>query len=250
VVGVANYGDKNIKPALFSDNDANAVTSALLAQKGTMYKDVQVTTLVNEKATRANIETELVRLQASSTENDVSILFISGHGLTVQDPTTGKSTGNYYFVPYDADFSHDKLIATGVSSGDIDSFIKGSHGKRLIFLDTCFSAAMSEIDMKGLVNLLGSSENGAIVWSSSNGEQESYPVVNEKHGAFTVALLQALHGSADSSAYSSDTRLTQRGLSSWFDNRVPFLSDHKQTPTAWGSGLFGEVSGILAVVPQ
>jgi WD40 repeat protein len=250
VVGVAKYQDRSIPTALYSDLDANAVAAALRAQKGVRYKDVQVIVLTNQKATREAVEEALQDMRVKPTGDDVSLLFFSGHGYKWQDPSNGKQTPDYYFVTSDAHYSQQKIASTALPYEMLEGYVTKALGKKLIFLDTCYSGRVGDNDdTAGLTNLLSRSEGGAMVWSSSTGSQESYPVPSLKHGAFTAALLQALAGKADSYVYTQpDRSITQHALTFWLDNMVPRLSANHQNPTESDVGLSSQAFPILSAV--
>lgn len=250
VVGVANYQDRSIPAALYSDLDANAVATALRAQKGVRYKDVQVVLLTNQKATREAIEEALQEMRVKPTGDDVSLLFFSGHGYKWQDPANGQQTPDYYFVTSDARYSQQKIASTALPYEILEGYLTKALGKKLIFLDTCYSGRVGDNDdTAGLSNLLSRSEGGAMVWSSSTGNEESYPVPSMHHGAFTAALLQALGGKADAYVYTQpDRSITQHALTSWLDVTVPVYSAHHQNPTESDVGLSSRAFPILSAV--
>ncbi|MBI4823467.1 MAG: caspase family protein [Nitrospirae bacterium] len=128
-IGVSKYEDKDLAlnfPAKDAVDFANAVTK----QKGELYREVVVKVLTDEKATKDNILDGLEWLEQEVTSKDVAMLFIAGHG--VNDPT-----GNYYFLPVDAD--SDKLKRTGVVFSEIKTTIASLAGKTIMFVDTCYS---------------------------------------------------------------------------------------------------------------
>src|SRR5262249_45007180 len=146
---------------------------------------------------------------------DVSMLYLSGHGVRRQK-TSGSETQEYYFFPFDTDFSHDHVASTAVGYDLIEKFIKNVHGNKIVFLDTCHAGTMGEQDPMGMVSLLGMAEGGAIVWASSTGTEESIELPEYKHGAFTVALLEAFHG-VQGAPRTGKGRFTQNQLSAWLE---------------------------------
>jgi uncharacterized caspase-like protein len=231
VIGVSKFEDPGVPSLSYADADAQAIASALIAQKGHMYSDVVVKLLTGKQARRAEIEEALAELTREPGTGDVSLLYLSGHGMKYEDPETGRevSSGDYYYIPFDADYTHGKIASTGLGYEEIQKYIAHVAGKKLIFLDTCYAAQFSS-DPAGLVNLLGRSEGGATVWASSTGNEVSIELDSLKHGVFTAAILDALHGRADQYYY-TDRRITTSALSLWLDRDVPALSANHQTPS-------------------
>ena len=56
-------------------------------------------TLIDEQATKANIEKELQSLQEQTRALDVSVFFFSGHGATEESDPSGR----FYLFPVDGD---------------------------------------------------------------------------------------------------------------------------------------------------
>lgn len=245
VVGVSAYRDPVIHDLNFSDDDARAIAAVLQKQKGTVYTDVVVKTLVDDKATRAEIVEQLSWLTDKPTENDVSILYMSGHGLRRPKGATQDDGDEYFFAPHDLDWAGRRIASTGVSFAEIQRYVARVKGRKLIFLDSCHSGQMGEQDTIGLVNSFGRG-SGAVVWASSTGNQLSFERPEWKNGAFTLALLDAFYGRAPPSYRRTTGRFTQRQLSTWLDERVSQLTGGAQTPSPVDySGAAFEVGAVV-----
>ena len=88
--------------------------------------------------TTANIEKQLLLLKQAKA-NDTVVLFISGHG----DSNDKERSGIYRFFASDTHFGtggHDFEPGTFVPWPDIDNALNGAYGRKLLFVDTCFSS--------------------------------------------------------------------------------------------------------------
>jgi WD40 repeat protein len=198
VIGISDYENPGaqLDDLEYADDDAVEVSAILRSQQNNnLYASANVRPLVNGQATRARILETLRWLRDAPTENDISIVYIAGHGLNDWAPgqsDTETRAGDYYFLPYEARVS--QLVSTGVAGDSILRLLRQTKGVRLLFFDTCQSG---NVDNAGLVNLL-SDGTGAIVYSSSAANTPSYESSQwGGHGAFTSAFLNGISGSAD-----------------------------------------------------
>jgi caspase domain-containing protein len=223
VVGVSDYSD----PALrlqYAAKDARDFAAALQAQKGLYYADVQIHPLVDREVTRASVIEALQWLEKSAPgPNDVSVLFLAGHGFTDEKQT-------YLFYPSDATDGDQR--AKGVSETDIRKTLQDLQGKILWFLDTCSAGSATKrppVDMNVLINGASASENGGIVvFASSTGRQVSVESGDWGNGAFTKAIIEGIKlGKAD---LLGDGNITTSSLDTFLEHRVRMLTEEKQTP--------------------
>jgi WD40 repeat protein len=225
-VGVSAYANPDYRLA-YAAKDARDLAAALEAQKGGVYRDVELKVLADADATKDDILDGLDWIQRQTTGKDVAIMFFSGHGIN-------DASQNYYFLPVGTNL--DSLKRTGVPFSDITTTVSAIAGKVLFFIDTCHSgnlmkgrkAAGAERDIVAVVNELASAENGAVVFASSTGNQYSYEDPSWGNGAFTKALIEGLSGQA---AYGSGNRVTVNMLDLYISERVKALTGGKQTPT-------------------
>ncbi len=240
-VGVSNYQHKDIPKLSLPAKDASDFATAMLRQKGRLYRDVEVKIITEADASRDNVVDGLDWLQKQTTQNDMAMLFVAGHG--VNDPSLG-----YTFLPWNAD--PDKLKRTGITMADISSTLRNLTGKGVAFLDTCHSgnvlgpnrrAAFN--DLSGVINDLASADNGVVVFSSSTGRQFSLEDPAWGNGAFTKALIEGLEGKA---AYQGDGRITHDMLGLYVSERVKALTRGQQSPVKQSPG--GVADFPLAVV--
>jgi WD40 repeat protein len=217
-IGVDKFGDKAGGLKLdYAAEDAHDVATALLeSQKGTvgkpsLYADVQVNYLQNEKASKTAIEAALddiaQRMANSGPDQDVAVILLSSHGEMID--------GQFYLIPYDIDIgAPNKIVGSALSAIDFARKVQtiASHGKVLLLLDACHSGAVgpgrlaSNPDAKVLRDAMNM--EGVTVLTSSSRNESSLELPDWQHGAFTKAFLDALAGAADSKGIVRLTALT------------------------------------------
>ena len=124
LVGVTNYDDKELNDIHFGARDAEGMAEALERQKGGLYADVQ-TKIVdyptrNDLAgkvigppTRDSVFKGLYWLKHAATDNDLVVVFLSGHGYRdFSDPKQG-----FWFLTREA--KTDELPTTAISGDDL-----------------------------------------------------------------------------------------------------------------------------------
>jgi hypothetical protein len=224
-IGVAEYTDEALRLNYPAD-DARGFAAALQKQKGGLYSDVEVRTLVDKDATRANVLEALDWLDGAVTSRDIGMVLIAGHGLTDEK-------GHYWFLPADA--APKRLVATAVSQEDIRREMSAIAGKAMLFLDTCHANRAvavrgfgpAGVDVASLVNDFAKTENGLITFAASQGAELSQESPAWGHGAFSLALIEGIEGKADLLHKGS---ITVSALDAYIANRVKDLTEGHQHP--------------------
>ena len=167
VVGVSDYSDPAMK-LTYAAKDARDFDKALKGQKGAYYVDVETHLLTDHEVTRSSIIDGLAWLKTMATNpNDVSVVFLAGHGLTDEKLA-------YWFFPSDATGSDDVHVK-GISQDEVRQSLTKLSGKVLWFLDTCHAGSAGKrppVDINVLVNTVTSAENGGIVvYAASRGQK-------------------------------------------------------------------------------
>lgn len=195
VVGVSKYRDPKIPSLDLADKDAKAFGDFLKGQDK-MFKEVRVTLLLDEKATKSEVEKHLYYKLPKAGKNDTIILFFSGHG--AYDPLRPK---DFLFLTYDAEPEY--LGTTAVKMSGLE-FLKGIEAERvLIIADACHSGGFSEMKPKARASSLKTfiqevrSSSGRAIITSGKEEQLSWEVPNLKESVFTHNLIEGLKGKAD-----------------------------------------------------
>lgn len=221
-IGVSDYDKPGLKLNLAA-KDARDFTTSLQKQKGLLYGDVVVRLLTDKDATKDNILDGLDWLKTQTTNKDVAILFLAGHGIN-------DNIGTFYFLPVGAD--PDKISRTCLMFAEIKNTVTATAGKIIVFADACHSGNIMggrrAVDVNGLVNELSSAENGAIVFTSSTGKQYSMEDPSWGNGAFTKALVEGINGKADIFKNGS---ITIKSLDAYTAQRVKELTKGQQSPT-------------------
>jgi hypothetical protein len=221
-IGVSKYENKDLT-LQYAAKDASDFAASFLLQKGGLYRDVVVKVLTDEKATRDEIIDGFDWISKETTNKDVALVFLAGHGIN-------DSGGVYYFLPVNANL--ERLRRTGVPFTEMKNTVASLAGKTILFIDTCHAgnvmgARAVAPDITGVVNELASAENGAVVFASSTGKQYSFEDPNWGNGAFTKAAVEGIEGKAD---YMGKGRITINMLDLYISERVKELTKGKQTP--------------------
>jgi hypothetical protein len=224
-VGVAKYQDASLN-LTFPAKDASDFTTFWQGQKNRLFREVEVTRLTNEQATRDNIMDGLDWLQKQVTQKDLAVAFFAGHGMN--DPNTGL----FYFLPYNANM--DAVKRTMVANVDITTTLDSLAGKRILFLDACHSANVSgHTRIRGLVDInavrkeMEAAGQGTLVFAAASGRQGAQEDEKWGNGAFTKSVLEALNGQADTR---KTGRVTVSMLNAYITERVKELTGGSQTP--------------------
>ena len=195
VVGVSKYRDPKIPKLGLSDKDAKAFGDFLKSQNS-IFKETQVTSLLNEKATKAEVEKYLYYTLPKAGKEDTIILFFSGHGAF--DPIRPTE---FLFLPYDAETEY--LSTSGVKMSGLD-FLKGVSAERvLVVSDACYAGGFSEMKPKSIAPSVDlflqefRNSSGRAIITSSKDKQISWEVPELKNSVFTHYLLEGLRGKAD-----------------------------------------------------
>lgn len=229
-VGVSDYKDAALQLD-FADKDAQAV-QALLAEEQHLFKQVHITALLNEQATKRNIQHAVAAIAAKAQPQDVFIWYLAGHGTAKQ--------GDYYFISQEATYTnHNALLANSLSHDFLQQRLtEVSARKTVMIIDACESGSLAaarnpfgnrgksrgDLEVKTALDRLMRA-TGSVVFASA-GEQQMALEGYEGHGVFTYALLAALGGKAD---YDSDGQVSTTELSSYLNQAVPAL-----TKRLWG----------------
>ena len=195
-------------------------------QKGKLYKDVVVRVHTDEQATRDNVMDDLEWIQRQATQHDMVIVFFAGHGIN------DMVTGNYYFLPFDANM--EAVKRTMIPGSEIHYTLSRLTGTRLLFMDTCHAGnvtgagARGVPDMRQFLQDLKDGGQGLVVITSSRPGQKSQEHPSWNNGAFTKALVEGINGKA-----SRDRQgfVTFTALDAYITQRVKELTKGTQAPT-------------------
>ena len=146
-IGISKYKDHHIRALKVSHLDA-AVMGLVMKEQGNLNG---VATLINENATRSNIEKAFRELKLRTNPGDEIIIYWSGHGGTMAD-TDGDEQGDKFdefLVPYDADTG--KIVETVISDDTLGRWVQELDGRKVtIIFDACHAGGAAE--NKGMNN--------------------------------------------------------------------------------------------------
>jgi len=226
-VGVSDYADKQYN-LTFAHSDADSIAEMFATMKGKIFRKVEVKKILNKDATLQNIKIAINWLETQATQKDMVIMFFSSHGAL-------DNKGNLYILPHD--FNPVSLFATGLNIKDITSGVNGTPCKKLIFMDACHSgesgndllefASLKDANLDNIIKEVADAEPGISIMTSSSGKEYSYEKPSWGHGAFTKAILEGLHGSAD---FNKDKMIGFAELNLYVSERVKELTKGKQHP--------------------
>ncbi|NQU03256.1 MAG: caspase family protein [Syntrophaceae bacterium] len=222
-IGVSKYQRQGYSLD-FAHKDAEGIASVLNRQSGKLYGKVHKRILTDENASQDDILDGLDWILKESTQKDLSVIFVAGHGLK-------DDRGNYYFLPHDAD--PDRLRRTGIKWFDFQDVLSSLPSKVIFLVDTCHSGSATGKrrgggDMTEALRELVLAESGVVVMTASTGKESSQERPEWGHGAFTKALIEGLEGKAD---YDGDNTVDVKEIDLFISKRVKALTNGGQHPT-------------------
>ena len=206
-IGVSLYENPRFKLG-WAAKDALDVENALLSQKGNpLYSDVLHHHIVNGEVTAKRILDELKWLNDQGGDDDIRVVFLSGHGGL-------DKFGNYYFyaVNHDpADPAYNDLRWQTLLER-----LTSRNRKAVLIVDTCHAGAVvdgpvadpqarGDVNFDAVLSEMKSKFRGLFTLAASMGTESSWEKKEWQHGAFTKALLEALSdGAAAGKVLSTD----------------------------------------------
>ena len=188
-MGISAYRGERMA-LTFPHKDASDLVSVLSRQAPKFYQQVEVRSLLDGQATREALLDGLQWLADQTTDKDVAMLFMAGHGVSAPD------SGEFYFVPYDGDLSR-PYEQTLVSGAQVRKALAAVPGKAVFFLDACHSGAVipdrltrGPEDVNRFVQELQSAARGVVVFSATTGREVAQEWSEWGNGAFTKALVE------------------------------------------------------------
>jgi hypothetical protein len=219
VIGVAAYSHM---PVLrYTDDDAYRMYAFLKSPEGGALKDEQIRILIDEDATKANITSTMDEIFSQAGENDLVMLYFSGHGLKGS------------FLPIDFDGYNNKI-----HHEEINEIFKNSPAKyKLCIADACHSGSL--FAMKGTVEnalsnyykTLAQAQAGTALIMSSKSEETSLESSGLRQGVFSHFLIRGLKGEADSDGNSV---VTVQELFDFIGGNVRAYTGMRQSPVIKG----------------
>ena len=219
VVGVGMY--EAMKPLRYTDDDAYLMYAFLKSPEGGALADEQIEVLVDERATRANIERALADKLALADGDDIVVFYYSGHGV------------DGYFVPVDFDGANNLL-----SHRRVEQLLERSSAKhKLVLADAChagglLAARSGEASAMRLYEAFANSDGGTALLLSSRSEEVSLESQGLRSGVFSHYLMRGMRGEADAD---DDGIVTVTELYGFIHDNVRTYTNNRQTPVLSGS---------------
>lgn len=231
-VGINTYVDQgwtepgttdaiSFPPLSLAANDAHEFAAAIRKAGEQAYESVQVTELVDEKATREGLEKALQRLANDVRPQDTFILYVAAHGVS--------ENGRFYLIPQDYQSGPRSLQGNAIGQDQLQDWIANriKARKALLLLDTCESGALvsgatrTRIGVPAsetAVGLLHEATGRPVLTAAAEGRPafEGF----ESHGVFTWSVLDALkHGDLNDNG-----TIELSELAAHVQNQVPLIS--------------------------
>jgi WD40 repeat protein/uncharacterized caspase-like protein len=236
-VGVNEYANSeyNLKYAVADAQDF-AEQLKLQQTKLNKYERVEVISLNDKDATKANILKALADLSAKVQPEDVLVIFFAGHGTAQQN--------RFYLIPHDLGYTGSRtaldsaslqnILAHSISDEELERAVEGIDGGQLLLvIDACNSGQALEAEEKrrGPMNSKGLAqlayEKGMYILTAAQSYQAANEAERYGHGFLTYALVEEglKTGAADKEPKDGQVLLRE-----WLDyatERVPQMQQDK-----------------------
>jgi hypothetical protein len=208
LIGISNYSN-SANNLNYSAKDATDFQNALTHYGN--FKKENIKLLINENASRENIRKAIEGwLKSNIKENDLVIIYFSGHGTQIPDSDGDEADGlDESLIPYD----FDNTDMSSLISDDIFAYwIRNLQSKKiLIVFDNCFSGGAAKqkgVSLPGVKGELGKDDflidlsrelpkKGTALLAASKANQVSFESPEFKNGVFTHFLLNSISASSD-----------------------------------------------------
>ncbi len=221
IVGIASY---NHMPTLkYTDDDAYQIYAFLKSPEGGAIPDERISLLIDESATRKSILQEMENTFSKADENDVIMLYYSGHGLPGS------------FLPIDYDGYNNVL-----QHYEIKNILEKSKAKhKICFADACHSGSLlamkspfNATKMQSFFDGFEQTEGGTALFTSSKSEEISMETSGLRQGIYSHYLIRGLRGEADRDG---NKIVTIDELYSYVSRYVRTYTSNRQNPVIAGS---------------
>ncbi|MCX6164839.1 MAG: tetratricopeptide repeat protein, partial [Ignavibacteriae bacterium] len=213
-----------------ADEDAKLFRNFLISPVGAAFDSANVVLLINQQAKALNVYQELEKLIRITGEDDLVLIYFSGHG----DYEKKEITSTGFLLCSDAP----RFVYRQGGCIEIDALRKyavdmvSKKSKILFVVDACHSGLVGE--ETGIINTNAALENG--IWGNGiskilSSQQTETSVEDDKWcgggGVFTCYLVKGLCGEADED---NDEKISYIELQKYLWNTVTNETQKKQTP--------------------
>jgi tetratricopeptide (TPR) repeat protein len=235
LIGVSNQPNFPADKLLhYADRDATQFSNFLQSPEGGAFPARNIKLLVNQRATREDIEEAIEWLRLRTHRNDTVYVYFSGHGLE-------DDAGIVYLMTWGSKYISPSVgaIRANYFLNDLTEKLNVQH--LLVFFDACHAAAAATKNgstMKGgeTVNvqlkqqwetLLKNREASNMAFFSAGSNQTAMEDAQKQSGLFTWYLLAGLRGAADAN---KDKVVTAGEVHRYLVDEVSEFSKQQQTP--------------------
>ena len=220
IVGVASYN--HMQSLKYTDDDAYQLYAFLKSPEGGAIKDDNIKILIDDAATNKSITQEINNIVSRADDNDVIMLYLSGHGL------------DGAFVPSDFDGKKGQI-----AYGQILDLLNSSEAKHKLFItDACHSGSMIasartplNVALENFYSAYNTINGGTAIMMSSKKEEVSLEYGGLRQGIFSHFLIKGLKGNADKN---SDKLITVTELYDYVSSNVKSYTLSAQNPEIMG----------------
>jgi len=239
-IGINEYK----KPAYnlnYAVSDATSFTKELKNGSKKLFDKVNLISLTNAQANKANIVAAFDSIKSVIKPSDVFIFYYAGHGSMAK--AANSENDIFYLVPWEVTnlYNFEMLQQKGISAKMLKEFSKNiSAEKQMFVLDACQSGgAVEYLASRGSEKEMAISQlahsTGTYFISASGSKQLAGEFETLGHGVFTYVILEALKGKA-----ATNGKITVKGLTYYVEDQVPALSKKykgaAQYPVSFGFG--------------
>ena len=220
VVGISSYN--HMQALKYTDDDAYRMYAFLKSPEGGALTDNQISILIDEDATKEKILKSLKATVAKASENDLVLIYFSGHGLRGS------------FLPIDFDGFQNKL-----EHEEINEILQSSKSKyKLVIADACHSGSLLAMKSGETRNILedyyktlANAKAGTALIMSSKSDETSLESSGLRQGVFSHFLIRGLKGEAD---LDNNKIVTVQELFDFVDENVRAYTVNRQSPVIKG----------------
>ena len=225
VIGISKYkhsGRGGLTDLIYADDDAWEIVKML---KKLGWPDSRIKLLINQQATKRNVEIALESWLTKAGKDDLIVLFWSGHGFP--DPEVPERV---YFACYD---TNTYIPPTGYRMDKVRIALEERRARNVVlFADTCHAGKLitrggeKAISVVPHIEKMRRERNIPTGWIFMVGaDSDRLAVENSSwtNGAFTRCLIEALSGNADGfeSAGPNDGTVTKGEIRAYLNTTMP-----------------------------
>lgn len=192
LVGINQYD--SIGSLKYCDNDVQAAKSRLadIGFKKIVYLTTD-TDIPENQPTLKNIQREMERIVAETSEGGKLLIMLSGHGFSKDKES--------FFCPKDVNAGNLKETAINIKAF-LQQLEQSKAAQKILIIDACRNVPQQAkgIEIVSVENLLSNLKNvsgGVYAFISCSDKEQSWEDESFQHGIFTYFLLEGLKGKAD-----------------------------------------------------